>query len=142
MQCSFKGYIANMQLECNKSSLDSFSFLSQLTHFFSYFSVPVFARDNFLEIKLLSIIHYYQSRFSISMHAFFLENNKVGQLKTEPAIERQYHVLRINNIQRCRIFLFNLTFSNPHYTYIVLHKVIQKFSFTTGVASFLTGAFH
>ena len=71
----------------------------------------------------------------------FSENNKVGQLKTEPAIKRQYRVLRVNNTQRCRIFLFNLTFSNPQYTYIVLYKVIQVFFIYNGCCKF-TGAFH
>ena len=52
------------------------------------------------------------------------ENNNVLQLKTEAGIERQYHVLCSNNMERYKIFLSNSPFRNLRYTYIALYKII------------------
>ena len=52
-----------------------------------YFHVLMFAPDNCFEIKLLSVVYYYQSRINILMYVSS-EKNRGFQFKTEATLER------------------------------------------------------
>ena len=101
--------------------------------FFAYFSVLLLATVNFLEIKLLFILHCYQSRFNIYQCMFLQRIVKSFNIKQkQPSRGNIIFFVPITSSVAEYFCHSDLTFSNLQYMHVALYRVIQTFHICNG----------